>query len=131
MNILKKIRSYFSKEKITDESNRIILSLDEKLENPPLIKIIITDTSDDHSKKFGEMLFNINSGFYHSSIFELLMNMSKEDKDIKHFIETSLIHWAALIKDNTAKLLENKQNLKWQNQDIPMIMPMEFNKNAK
>lgn len=129
MNFIKQLLGWKSKQNNEDPiDNKIVFCLNPEKNNEPFIKIIISDTSKESCYKFGEMLFAINSGLYHTSIAQLLMNMGKEDKEIKNFVETSIMHWADLIKDSEDK---NIKNSKWKNKDKPLIMPMDFNKNAR
>lgn len=131
MSLLDKLKNFWIKKPTEnssdDDNNKLIISLNPDHNNEPFIKIIISDTTDSCSKKFGEMLFNINSGLYYKSIVDLLTNMSKEDAEIKKFVELSMIYWASLVKDE-ARI---SGNLKWENQDKPLIQPMDFNKNAR
>lgn len=132
MNPLKDIISYFFKHKNNhtgnqiNEGNAIVFSLNPSLNNEPHIKIKIEDTSDEASKKFAEMLFDINIGSYNESALHLLARMSEEDDEIKKFVETTIIYWGFLMKDKKHLL---NASIVWKQK--PLIMPTDFNKHAK
>lgn len=123
MNIYQKIKSYFYSENQSQNlpNNYIMLSLDDH-NNDPHIKVVISDLSDLSCEKYAEMIFDLNKGLYYQSIIDLLLRMSKEDKDIGKYIESLIIYLGILTQKHSLS------TSKFDNKNSPMIMPTEFNK---
>lgn len=131
MNIFKKLLGIQNKnytEQTGNDNNAligncIIFSLDPN-NNEPHIKIRIEDTSNEICSKFGELLYDINNGSYKESIIKLMLQMSGQDTEIKKFMESTIIYWSFLLnKAENRNLFDFK--------DKPLVMPTDFNKNAK
>lgn len=120
------------KNNTNSEGNCIIFSLNPLSNNEPFIKIKIESTSTEDSIKFAELLRDVTDGLYNDSITNLMLKMTDQDLDIKKFVHSTILHWIFLLKnqscDNT-ELLTKIQNQSRENQ--PIIMPTDFNKNAK
>lgn len=109
------------------EGNCIIFSLDSLSNNDPFIKIKIENTSTEDSIKFAELLRDVTDGLYNDSITNLMLKMTDQDLHIKKFIHSTVLHWIFLLKNQNC----NDTDLLNKIQDQPMIMPTDFNKNAK
>lgn len=132
--IKKIIDKFFSIKTDTKESsaiggNSITFFIDLEKDSEPNVKISITDTTEQGCKKFSELLFDLNSGEYHKSILDLLINMGKQDDQIQKFVETSVLYWSYLLHAKNTEYKYNKTNF-WK-ENKPLIMPTDFNKNAK
>lgn len=98
----------------------------DKNTKEPTIRTNIYDTSDEACQKYAEMLFNLNSGLYQQSIFDLLSGMSKQDEEIAAFITNVILNWMYISKDAELSY-EQKQ---WNN-NKPIISPTNFGKHDK
>lgn len=109
--------------------NCIVFSLNPESNNDPYIKIIIDDTSVMSSVKFAELLYDIFTGMYNESTINLMMKMSNENPELKQFIHSCILNWSLLARhnDHANKPFENKNY----EENIPVVMPTDFNKNAK
>lgn len=124
------IKNIFSKKIKTQNTipqpisgNSITFFIDLEKDSEPNVKIVITDTSNEACKKFSELLFDLHSGEYHKSTLDLLLNMGKQDDEIKKFAQTTILFWSYLLKTNNIVGYDKKSK--------PLIMPTDFNKNAK
>lgn len=132
MKILNTIKQFLKKEEIAtehtqDQFNYITFLVDKETKEP-YIKINIQDLSNEDAKVYGEMLFDINSGLYQSSILDILVDFAKQDDKINKFIMDTIMSWHSLcsIKQEPDDTNIQKPWLK-----KPQISPIEFNKNAK
>lgn len=110
--------------------NAITFFIDLEHDSEPNVKISITDTTDEACKKFSELLFDLNSGEYHKSILDLLLNIGKQDEQIQKFVETGILYWSYLLHAKNTEYKYHKTNSSWKEYK-PLIMPTDFNKNAK
>lgn len=120
------------KDSVKAEGNCIIFSLDSSCNNDPFIKIKIENTSTEDSIKFAELLRDVTDGLYNDSITNLMLKMTDQDLQIKKFAHSTILHWIFLLKNqsyNDKDLLTNTENQPIENQ--PVVMPTDFNKNAK
>lgn len=132
--ILDNIKNIFKKpEPFKEQSDKdlgynYITFLVDKETKEPYIKMNIQHLTEDESKAYGEMLFDINAGLYQASILDILVDFSKQDDDINTFVKNTILHWHALssIKNELVSGVVEKPWLK-----RPQISPIEFNKNAK
>lgn len=127
MNILSKIFSTNTEknenenDNPTSEGNCIIFSLDQKSNDEPFIKIKIQNISTNDSIKFAQLLYDITGGLYNDSIINLMLKMTEQDLHIRQFINSTILNWGLLSKDYNRSNTDNQ----------PVIMPTDFNKNAK
>lgn len=126
--MIKNLFKFISFKNKTTSDNSISFIANAHKDIEPSIKISIGDTSDDACKKFTEILFNLNSGQYYKSIIDLLNDVGQKDNKIYKFVETSILYWSYLL--NT-KYIEYKKNNIISKTNKPLIMPTDFNKNAK
>lgn len=109
-NFLKK---YFSK---TNEKLDNILSFKLDNSNIPSFNITVNDTSYDAAKKLALFIYFLNSGFFQKEMFDILINKSNEDIDIKYFLKDVVLHW-----------IDYKKNYA---DNEPIISPTDFFKRA-
>lgn len=133
MNIFNSIKNYFINSKSSKINNQddkptncIIFSINPEMNYEPYVKIRIEDTSIGACAKFVQMLNDVNSGSYSESIISLMTDMGTEDQNIKNFMKTGILYWKSLLNNNQ----QTADTCKIYN-DRPLIMPMDFNKNAK
>lgn len=84
------------------------------------IKIVINDTTEIASLKFGNMINNINYGQFENSILDVLIKTSDHSEDYKKFKENVILYW------NIADTEYNKEA-----SDIieePYISPLAFSR---
>lgn len=130
MNILSKLFNQNNHKFVGDEEsgNYITFSLNPKSNNEPYIKIKIEDTSTLASHEFAVLLLDIFSGIYSEAVINLMLKMSNENEDIKNFVNSCILRWSSLTKEINANMLQNSDSME---DDIPVITPTHFNKNAK
>ena len=109
------------------EGNCIIFSLDPKSNDEPFIKIRIENTSNEDSIKFAQLLCDITDGLYSDSIVNLMLKMTDQNLEIKQFVHSTIMNWSFLIKSYN----ESNKDLLSKIDNQPVIMPTDFNKNAK
>lgn len=134
MNILDTIKQYFPNPLLSHATDReetklinsVVLSSNTEIDNEPNVKIRIEDTSTDACRKFAEMLYELNTGSYHETIIRLMVQMSDQDDEIKKFMETAILYWGFLLNNKKLNMNNNEEYI-----DKPLIMPTDFNKNAK
>jgi hypothetical protein len=110
-----------------NNTNHIAFIMKSINDQDPYVKINVVDTSKDASMQFAEMLFNINAGYYHQSILDLMLKMSSTDDSIREFIENTIIFWTIKLKQQSIDGVENKTT---EDNNQPYISPMDFNKHA-
>lgn len=106
--------------------NNYLLFYIDKNTKEPIIKTNIYDVSDEACQKYTQMLFNLNSGLYQESIFNLLSAISKQDEDVEAFIKNVILNWMYISKDAQLSYEEKE----WAN-NKPIISPTNFGKYAK
>lgn len=121
--MIKYILDLIYRTKKNDLSNYISFIIDPNRINEPNVKISIIDTTNDSCKQFAEMIYSLNAGEYQQSITELLLNMGKQDAKIQKFVETTIVYWEYLMR---SRKMSSSQSI-----NDPLIMPTDFNKNAK
>lgn len=112
---------------VNSEGNCIIFSLDPKSNDEPFIKIKIENTSNEDSVKFAQLLCDITDGLYNESIINLMLKMTDQDLEIRKFVHSTIMNWSFIVKSYN-KL---DKDLSSKNDNQPVIMPTDFNKNAK
>lgn len=132
MNIFSKLfRAESNKNNDSDltapEGNCIIFSLDPKSNDEPFIKIKIENTSNEDSIKFAQLLCDVTDGLYNESIINLMLKMTDQDLQIKKFVHSTILNWTLLVKTYN----KSNKDLSSNNDNQPLIMPTDFNKNAK
>jgi hypothetical protein len=134
--IFKLIKQIFNKkpynhiEKLTNANdfsnhNYLLFYIDNN-NYEPNIKTNIVNLSDRSCEKYAQMLFNLNSGLYKQSIFDLLTSLSKQDININAFMENVILNWMYMVRDNE----DIKENKEW-NDNKPIVSPTSFSKYAK
>jgi len=107
------------------ETNYILITFDPK-DNEPYIKLNLSDLSDHARDQYALTLFNLNTGRYHQSFLDLLLDMSHQDLTINRFIQTLIIRWSNLVKNSPQDLQTSTID-----SNQPIVSPMDFNKHAK
>lgn len=129
--IKKLIENLFRKQKPdtaqSASGNSISFFIDLDKDSEPNVKIVVTDTSEEACKRFSELLFDLNSGEYYKSMLELLLTIGKQDSEIQKFTENTMLclNYLFQIKNKGYKKSKIQLNSK------PLIMPTDFNRNAK
>lgn len=104
-------------KKIKDDVNSITILLDSN--NEPYIHIAISDLDPGKAIHFGKILSELNSGYYVSTMTDILLKLSKEDETIKFFIGKILSSWS----------LYNQLHSSFDND--PIIKPTDFVKSIR
>jgi hypothetical protein len=124
INSLIKFFTKVKKEPIPEQppfvetDNILAFIIDKK--GDTFVKIIINDTNEIASLKFGNMINNINYGLFQNSILDVLIKESDNSEDYKQFKENVIVYW------NIADTDYNKEA-----SDIieePYISPLAFSK---
>lgn len=114
-----------NKEKELPKENSIIFSL-PKNESKPLIKIRLTNMSEEDCKNYASMIFNINFGLYEKTTFDLLNKTGTEDIETEAFIKNIPMYYMFKVKEIETKLkTDDVSQLK------PIVSPTEFRKYAQ
>lgn len=87
----------------------------------PNIKVSIIDTDDQSARMFADLIHSLVSGYYTNSIHNLLIDLSKQDKDIKEFVTKTLFYYNLLLINKPQPRSDND----------PVIKPTEFLKYGK
>jgi len=106
------------KPPIIETDNILAFIIDKK--GDTFVKIIINDTNEIASLKFGNMINNINYGLFQNSILDVLIKESDNSEDYKQFKENVIIYW------NTADTNYNKEASEVIEE--PYISPLAFSK---
>jgi hypothetical protein len=98
--MIKSILQFFTKVKkqeIQEKSQSIetdnILSFILDKDGNPFVKIIINDTSELASLRFGTMINNINYGQFQNSILDVLIKESNHSNEYKEFKQNIILYW--------------------------------------
>ena len=110
---------------ILSEYNYITFYIDN-ISKDCKIKAQFTNIDDASCEKFATMLYNINSGLYKGSIFDLIADMGKNNIDIDAFTKNIIIYWSYLLREEKSI----KKDKDWTHQQ-PLILPTEFHRYAK
>jgi len=102
-SILNKLCQYQKKKNNIEESlpkhNTVTFWVEA---NQSYAKIYIVDTDPESIDSLAEMLFGINSGEYMTSLLNILIDISKQDPKIKHYVKEVMVAWQDLVDDNTS-----------------------------
>lgn len=123
--MIKSILQFFTKVKkqeIQEKSQSIetdnILSFILDKDGNPFVKIIINDTSELASLRFGTMINNINYGQFQNSILDVLIKESNHSNEYKEFKQNTILYW---------NLAENEYNKNVSDEiEQPYISPLAF-----
>jgi hypothetical protein len=106
------------KEPAIETDNILAFIIDKK--GDIFVKIIINDTTEIASLRFGNMINNINYGQFENSILDVLAKESDHSEDYKQFKDNILVYW------NIADTSYNKEVS--QEIEEPYISPLAFSK---
>jgi len=124
INSLIKFFTKVKKEPIPEQppfvetDNILAFIIDKK--GDTFVKIIINDTNEIASLKFGNMINNINYGLFQNSILDVLIKESDSSEDYKQFKENVIVYW------NIADTGYNKEASEVIEE--PYISPLAFSK---
>lgn len=103
---------------VVETDNILSFIIDKK--GDTFVKIIINDTNEIASLKFGNMINNINYGLFQNIILDVLIKESDNSEDYKQFKENVIIYW------NIADTNYNKEISEIIEE--PYISPLAFSK---
>lgn len=103
-------------------SNYLVVFMDKNGE--PNIYMNLGDRSESAPEKFGNIIFSLNEGHYVSSIIDILISISKTDKEALIFINKIITTWSDQIKENSISI-DKVFN------DNPIILPTQFSNHIK
>lgn len=81
-----------NKQPTTVDTDNILAFIIDK-NGDTFVKIIINDTTEIASLRFGNMINNINYGQFENSILDVLIKESDHSEDYKQFKENVLVYW--------------------------------------
>lgn len=98
--MIEKLLSYFKpKNNISTDTNSSLNSLSIIMDNPdPLLKLIITNTTEEEAKRFANMLYELHQGHHIDTIIRILADMAQQDQTIRSFVGLVLVEWSKKYK---------------------------------
>jgi len=109
-------RQETKKENNIPDSNSVLFWIGE--DGLPYVKVYIVDTDIESSKKFGDMLFNINTGQYMDYTLSVLVDISRRDAQINEYIRNVISYWQSLLLTTDTSIDPDNE---------PHIKPTAFN----
>jgi hypothetical protein len=106
------------KPPIIETDNILAFIIDKK--GNTFVKVIINDTDEIASLRFGNMINNINYGLFQNSILDVLIKESNQSEDYKKFKENVIEYW------NIADINYNKELSEVIEE--PYVSPLAFSK---